>query len=526
VSRLGFFVKERARLARELLFLVLALGAVWPIWVVEFPPIQDLPQHLAAIRVLHDYTDPSFGFAQFFVTALSKTQYLAYYFAAHLLSYVLGIELANRVFITVAIAALPYALRAALRAFERDQLLALFAFPLLWNAHLLLGFVNFIAALALLFWGIALSVWERRAPSLRGKFLLLSVVLVTFYMHVVPFAFLALAVVVLGVGDGVVQTLRRWAVLAPTLAAALLWMLTSPAGAAVRSASGLTKSEPGLRPVFMRWSDALREAPNWLTDILPGELDEQLLIAWGALVLGCIGAGVVGRSSAPSSRDERCEAGRALAARWLVRLAPFAPLALLAYFVAPASYSWIWPINARFPLLALLFLILVLPEPRGFLRVGLALALGVVSLVSSLEVTKAFRDFQKYEVAEFDDALAVIPKGQKVVGLIWDRGSRYVKFSPFLHAAAWYQAKKGGAVMFTFADFPQSPFRFRESNRPPRVEPRWEWLPERVDVVNDLTFYDYVLTRGGPGAVASHPEIFDAIFNGPHWSVWHRRRAQ
>ena len=37
---------------------------------------------------------------------------------------------------------------------------------------------------------------------------------------------------------------------------------------------------------------------------------------------------------------------------------------------------------------------------------------------------------------------------------------------------ALYQAKKGGAVMFTFADFPQSPFRFREDNRPPRVPPR------------------------------------------------------
>jgi hypothetical protein len=77
--------------------------------------------------------------------------------------------------------------------------------------------------------------------------------------------------------------------------------------------------------------------------------------------------------------------------------------------------------------------------------------------------------------------------------------------------------------MFTFADFPQSPFRFKPSDRPPRVPPRWEWEPSRVDPVNDLAWFDYVLTRGDPGRLAQHADVFEQVFQGPRWAVWKRR---
>jgi hypothetical protein len=510
----------RARLfLREALFLALAVLAVSPLWAVRYPPLEDLPQHLAAIRVLHDYADPRFGFSHFFVTNLGRTQYLAYYLATHVLAFVLGVERANCVFVSLAVGGLPYALRYALRALDRDEFLALFAFPLLWNAHLLLGFVNFIGAITLLFIGLALAIAERREASLFRRVALALIALITFYMHVVPFAFLALGIGWIGLGGGVRASLRRWSVLIPALVASAIWIFTSPAGDAVRAATGFGKSGYAV-PQFMPWADALRDAPGWLTDILPGVEDDHLLVIWGVLVLACIACGAGTRPGAlEPTRDP-------LKSRLAARVGLLVPLAALAYFVTPASYDWIWPINARFPLLTLLLLILVLPEPRGLGRAVIVALLAVISARSSLEVLRAFRAFDKYEVGEFDSALAAIPTGQKVVGLIWDRGSRYVKFAPFLHAVAWYQAKRGGAVMFSFADFPQSPFRFREQDRPPRVPPRWEWTPERVDVVTDLVWYDYVLTRGGPGSIAAHPELFEAIFQGPNWGVWHRRGAR
>jgi hypothetical protein len=147
----------------------------------------------------------------------------------------------------------------------------------------------------------------------------------------------------------------------------------------------------------------------------------------------------------------------------------------------------------------------------------------LVSAASFHQAGKAFARFDREEVGDFDQALDALPQSARVVGLIFDRHSQHVAFAPFMHYVAYYQARKGGAVMFSFADFPQSPFHFLEANRPPRVPPRWEWLPQRVRPA-ELAFYDYALVRGGPGLIARANSGFDAVYRGTRWSVWKRAR--
>jgi hypothetical protein len=173
-------------------------------------------------------------------------------------------------------------------------------------------------------------------------------------------------------------------------------------------------------------------------------------------------------------------------------------------------------------LLAALFLLPVLPNPR---KAPAALILSAAVLLSAAgfyQVGRAFYLFDQREVGPFDRAVQAIPPAQRVAGLIFDRYSRQVKFAPFLHFVAYYQAQKGGAVMFTFADFPQSPFLFRDDNRPPRVRPRWEWTPELVNPARDLGWYDYVLVRGRPGLLDRQPRFYQPIFRSERWSVWKR----
>jgi hypothetical protein len=146
----------------------------------------------------------------------------------------------------------------------------------------------------------------------------------------------------------------------------------------------------------------------------------------------------------------------------------------------------------------------------------------LIAAASFHYVGDAFADFDRKEVGDFDRALAAIPRGQKVVGLIHKRRSRHVAFSPFIHFVAYYQARRGGAVMFTFADFPQSPFRFRDDDRPPRVPARWEWTPRRVQP-SQLDWYDYALVRGRPGRIARRGSGFAPVYRGKRWSVFQRQ---
>jgi hypothetical protein len=507
-----------------LVFVALSALSVWPIFSVEHPPLQDLPQHLAAVRVLRDHPDLALG--QYFDIQLSRTQYLTYYGAVWLFSYVFGIALANKLVLAAALVALPWSLVSLLRVLGRDPRLAVFAFGLTYNAHLVLGFFNFVAALPLMFWGIAWAEKLRRRYSRHSEIGLAILLVVCFYTHVVPFAFCALGMALVMIGDGFVLTLRRGFVFVPAALCALIWLCSTPAGTATLAATGGVDAEK--RPEFATVNAALRDLPAWLTDVLHGPRDEQLLVAWAALFLVVLALGMrrYGPPGAPLPPSPRGSIPVLLDGELSVRayrVALLCPVAAVSYFVAPTSYDWIWPISARFPLIALLFAIVLLPSPRGFFGSATLAAVGFVAFLGFSDVSHAFATFEHDEVGNIEQALAAIPEGQRVAGLIFDRSSRAVKFSPFIHYAALYQAEKGGAVMFTFADFPQSPFRFKDGNRPPRVPPRWEWQPERVDPAHDLAWYRYVLVRGNPGRIARDSEHFEKVFRSPRWTVFRRK---
>lgn len=512
--------------APKLFLLVLTIAVcwmAWPLWATRYLPIEDLPQHVAAIRVLHSFADPHFGFQRYFELQIFRTQYLAYYGVVDALAYLLDLELANRLVVVLCVVATPLALLYLLEGLGRERVLALFALPLIYNAHLILGFINFLMGIAAALFGLGLCARQcRHATSARALALAL-VSLFCFFCHVVPFAFLVLGSLLLAARRDVRQLARLCAPLAPATLIGLLWLAQSPAGRATLSTVRLADAEAngGVHPTFQPAAVALRELPSWLTDVLVEPNGIRALVGFGAL-LGLTLALGLGRvlyllvSQRARTKAATSEPG----ARHFLRLAPLAPLAAALYFVLPTGYAWIWPIAQRFPLLALLLLLPALPRlPR---RSWLVVALGLAVLCAHerIRVAHAFAHFDGEEVGDFDAALATIPEAQRVAGLIYARGSQSVRFSPFIHYVAYYQARKGGAVMFTFADFPQSPFRFREQNRPPRVPPRWEWLPQRVRP-SELAWYDYVLVRGGMADPCAG--TCELRFRRGFWSVWGRR---
>lgn len=495
----------------DLLFAALCACAVAPLWWVQHPPLQDLPQHLAAIRVLHSHGDPHFGLAELFDVHLMRTQYLLYYLCADLLSYVFDVEVANRLLVSACVVTTPLSLRSLLRALGRDDRAALLSLPLTYNAHLILGFFNFLSAIPLCFYGLSLAVRMRRAPSRRDAVLLSVVGLACFYMHVVPFAFLALGTLLCALSLEPRQLITRSLPMFPALVAAVAWAMRSPAGQATMEAAGGGSGHA--KATFWQLGKAVAHAPGWLTDVLHGDDDGRLLWAWVALWV--VWAAAAQRPLSASAPDSL---GRSLGRR----LGLLSPIALGAYVWTPTSYDWIWPIAPRFILLAALFSIVALPRPRPRAAGTLAVLVALLGFAHFGMIGRAFVAFERDEVGEIDAALEKIPPAKRVAGLIFDRGSSNVRFSPFIHYVAYYQARRGGAVMFTFADFAQSPFSFRGDDRPPRVAPRWEWLPQRVNPAADLGWYDYVLVRGRPGRIAKQRKHYRPVHRSERWSVWER----
>ncbi len=482
-----------------------------PLWLAHRPPLQDLPQHAAAVQVLSRYGDARWHFAEYFELHLARTQYLTVYLAAIPLARVFGALFAVKAIIALAWIATPLSVLALLRALGKDGWLSLLVLPLTYNAHAMTGFINFIAAIPLMFFGITCAIRRNSKPTRGRTWTLAAILLVTFYTHIVPFGVLLMAVLALAYDRKPAVALDRLLPIIPSAAAGLFWVLSSPVGSKLTQ---IGKPGAGTMPArYVPLPEAIHNFADWLTSGLPGEADTTRLAIWFLL---CSLLWAMSAAYGPSKKESvEVQTGRAAA----MRLAFLLPTCIACYFWLPISYDFIWPISLRFPLLAAYLLPLWLVHaPATARRAAAVIATGLAASALG-DVSAAFQQFERTDLRGFDDIVARVPQGSRVAGIIYNPRSESLRQPALLQSVAWIQAEKGGAVMFTFADFPHSPFSFRENNRPPRVPPRWEWEPNRVVPERDLQWYQYVLVHGGPGALATSPSFVKVIQSGK-WSLW------
>jgi hypothetical protein len=302
-----------------------------------------------------------------------------------------------------------------------------------------------------------------------------------------------------------------WLALAtvPSTLLALAWMSGEKTGrATLFAALGLADGGAHILPQYRPLAAALQEIPAWLIDTIQGPRDEQVLVATLLLWLVLFAVGYQhGKKSAPH-----------------IAVALLAPLCFVLFFVLPTGYGWLWVIAQRFLILGVYLLVVMIPS--GSLRIDKAAAVLAIALTTmqTVNLTHAYKAFQD-EVGDFAGALRAIPKGQRVAGLMFDKTSQYVQLFPFIHFVGYYQVERGGVVMYSFVATDQSPVDFRPEDEPPPVVNGFEWMPEKVDPARDLSWYDYVLVRGGPGLIGTQSDAFQLIYGDPRWRVFKRLSA-
>lgn len=510
------------QLSTQLLFFLATILPCLAIWNLDWLPLQDWPQHLAAIRVLHDYNSSALGFSQWFNLTPLSTQYIGFYYFSSLISYIFEVDTAARLALSIFIVALPYSARSLLKELDEFEWLSLITIPLTFNTFFLLGFANFLAAIPLMLFGLAWALKVQKNATLKTAIPFTIIAFLCFLMHVVPFVllFMGSSLIFLFKKETLKQKAQKLATLAPPLILCGIWASATDAGG---STLNIAKSawlkfaygQNAPKAYFMSGEDSTKQVSTWLLDVVQIPLEEKISHAYFVLLTILMMFTIF---DIIKSKDYKHVTARLI----LLGLAMFC---VAMYYFLPTSYDWVWPIAPRFPILALVLATTLLRAPKSMALRGITLTL--IMLLSALHtwaIYDSFNKFNKEEVGGFEQAIEKIPQGSKVAGLIFSSGSKYVRFSPFLHSAALLQSKKGGAVMFTFADFPQSPFRFKEDQRPPRVPPRWEWTPNQVIPSESLQWYDYVITRGGPGRIARERQLYTNIYSGPRWTVWQKRQ--
>jgi hypothetical protein len=470
--------------ATSLAWLALALVSCVPLFVVKHPPLQDLPIHLAAIRVIHSHGDPAYGLQDDFVLTLGRTQYVLYYLLASACAYVVGVVRANLLLVCVYLGGTTLAMRDLARSLRRDERVALFVPPVLVNVMFLLGLFPFLFAIPVMLWGIATAIRYFERPSPARGVVLAAIGACLFVLHVFPFALFALAYAAAFPWSRPGRWVGAALPAVPSVALVFGWTFFTPEGHLARGALLHPERPSPLSPI-----GKLKDAYNWLGDVFRDLSDEVLYGATVALAIAAIVLAIAARA-------------RGTRVRWSAPLRAYTcvPIACLVMLLAGGDqHGHIWLIWQRFPLLLAVTAIPLLPFPRKTPGRVLTGALAGVALATALNAAVHFVRFDRGDAAGFDAALASMKPRKHVAGLVFDPETSVTWRHPLVHFASYYQVASGGVVEFTFACYPHWPYRFREGHEPPSGCParlNWEWNPDKVRLDELYPYYDYVITRG------------------------------
>lgn len=476
----------------SLCWLVALTASVWPFWASALLPFQDLPQHLATVRVLHSYHDPAFGVSHYFAIALGRTQYLAWYFLVDWLTYLLPLETAARVVFSLYAIGVPLSLAALLRAHRRDLHVALLSIPLIFNPFLFMGLANYVTALPLVFWALALLQRLLDAFTWRRFLLLTAVTTLIFYDHAQAFLlYVALAGVTTLLGAPGLHP-RHWCKqllhLLPSGVAMLVWLQKSLILASAQEwhqglgGRNVAPPEARWKPIAERLTDFMAN----LSDVYHDDLDEKLLVSL-LILLGV--AWVLGRDRVRTQQPSVRETLRDHLPEMLLVTAFF------IYLASPYSWKWIAPLAERLiPAVALLAIPAFARHSMPFRTWTLAIPATVLAVMTAKVHADHAQAFSA-EAGPIRQVVAQAEKGKRLMALIFQSQSAVMKQPVYLHFGQYYVIDRGGMANFSFANFPQSPVLFPDVGGPPLVPPRFEWTPEVFTMATQGYWYDYFLIR-------------------------------
>lgn len=459
-------------------FALSALVTVLPIWVAEYLPLLDLPNHLAAVAVWHYHDDPKWDFARFYDLNLVPLPYWAHYYTVHLLTYVTrSVEVANKIFLTGYAVALPAGVWALARRFGRSPWLALFAFPLVWNFNLGDGFIAYCAGFAAVPLALVLVDRHATAPSWRRALAVAVVGSLTYFFHLLAYVlFLVCA------GLVVLAQRRAWSPRLLAVRALPVWSCAGIGAWALHHADRMRfhrVTGVGRDLIYDPLGERLAQIPDRLINLLPGHVDELVLIVavvcWMALAVSAA-RGV--------DDDERAQSPHV----WGPELCFVAALAL--YLLCPRSMQrpFYWHmINGRFVVAIALFASLTVRGAIVGRRRWLMAPVVVATAIYAFALCGAFREFNRH-AAGFDELVAQVPRDKQVLTMILrPMGDPTVNVSAFNQFPSYVQIHHGGYNFYNFAEGFPLQYRMRLPAPPWSHTDQFDWDAQSGP-------YDYFLT--------------------------------
>jgi hypothetical protein len=442
-----------------------ALVAI-PFLGVRFPPITDLPQHAAQIRLfLAALGDPEGAY---------RIQWFTPYSAAYALlgaAWALSTP-ANAGRLAVLALGLLWVLAVHGLAARRRRPVAAAALAtvLIFNHTLYWGFLSFsVGGLAFIIWMLVTARTSSRQSARCDGVLQLSAGVLLYFSHALWFAFAVAWLVLYGAAHRWPWRVALWRLgsVAPLVAGAALWY---PHLAALGFVS----------PTVWFTPPPARLSPEWIVDATLGGIYGPTEYLTAAVIAAWIVGGLWQRRG-----------GLADAVDW--DLLWTGALLVALGLLLPDQHMNTIQFAARWLPLGASLVVLAVPAPAVLPALQRPLALALVA-VFCLGTALAWMAHERDELSGLAAALAALPDDQRVIGLDLVQESRTIKGRPFLQTFAYAQVLHGGRLNMSFAGFAPSLVVYRQ-RRPVPWTPNLDWFAERVRR-DDFSHFDYALING------------------------------
>ncbi len=471
--------------------LICAFLVALPFLAVDVPPITDLPQQTAQIRLLLE----TWGGEETYRVQWwhpNKLGYLplglAWLVAPPLAAGRLGVLLIGLSWV----AALHWLARATRRPPESAALAAVFFF----NHLTYWGLLNFACGLPVFaVWFVLLERSETGPVGWRAGIRLTAVATLLYWAHVLWLAaglvWLALSALVRR--RPLKARLRPLAWSAPVLLLALAWYPH------LGRSGFVSETFWGLSPFG-------RLHPQWHLNSAFGGLEGKVEPVLALVILGWLLLGLIQTRGAGVHRG---------------LLASGAMFVAAALCLPGVIQNTIFFASRWLPMGAVL---IALGCPRPRLRPVFRKAVPYVALAGLAAATAAtWIDFEARELDGLHESLAAVPAGERVLGLDFVRTSERIKGFPYYHLYAYAQVMHGGELAHSFANLGSSLVVFRDLPREFPWTEALDWRARRVRR-SDVDHFGHLLIFGPPDAHAPFlaDERLTPVTAGRPWRLYRR----
>ncbi len=465
-------------------FLAAALLCAIPVFIPYYPPMLDLPQHVAAIMVLDESLFGDYRYADLFEFNWYRPYWFGYV-AIWLLSKPLGLLLAAKVVIAASLVSTVLCFALLRREVRAPAMLDWYFLAIPFGFAYHWGFLSFIVCIPLL--PLFLVFYHRYLDGRLSAWIIAVWMILLFFGHLLILAFACLAASSMAVRPPVsmLALIKRVAPLLLSIPMGVGWILMT--------------IQPRNTENPMDWNLGLHRVVNFFPDIFG--LERSPLIAVVAFLLLCL----------PFMLGVR--------PKW--RLHHLLPAAFYAGFMmlVPTMVYDNFGTYERFQVFGLMFFTLLLSgaevekdRSKTSIRRAVQAIPPIIGIFLLLRVGLQSYGFH-LESKDYRLVSSSLEPEERVLSLVGDRVSLFSPVPVYVHFPLWYQVETKGLVDFNFARWPSMNVHYKATVDVP-VDEVLAWYPQlfRWDKYR-ADHYRYIIVRGQANFAGQIQQIYQDRLN-------------